>query len=154
MILWVSYRNLDICDIINASKDGPTQAIHLMTQRFRKNNAKITLLTLALSECCIKNCEKTFPSALSTSYLNEIASVASGKMGSENAKLAISLIEDLYREFKHINNHIVETWQLLVEKKIIIESFASGVNAWVYMCWCLTLHTLCDTYTYDMICCI
>ena len=114
--------------MINSSKDGPVQAVNIMTQRFRKNNIKITKLTLALSECCMKNCDKTFPHALTSLYLNEIISIASGKVGPDNAKDAIRFFEELYHDFHHVNPHIVETRKTLISKGVISEVNLSSTN--------------------------
>jgi hypothetical protein len=53
--------NMEICDIINETDDGPKDAIRALRKRLFGNKAyKQVLLALSVLETCVKNCGKRF----------------------------------------------------------------------------------------------
>lgn len=105
--------------MINDIKDGSSIANNAIIQRFRKNDAKITSLTLSLSECLCKNCEKSFPQALSQPFFDEIILLASGKLGSANSKEAIRFLEELNTDYGTFNVKIKDTYECLSAKGLL-----------------------------------
>ncbi|XP_062507423.1 TOM1-like protein 2 [Corticium candelabrum] len=53
--------NIEICDIINETDDGPKDAIRALRKRiFNNKNYKQVMLALSVLETCVKNCGKRF----------------------------------------------------------------------------------------------
>ena len=57
--------NMEICDIINHTEDGPTEAVKAIKRRLHQSmgknlNSKTALFTLTLLETCVKNCVREF----------------------------------------------------------------------------------------------
>lgn len=55
--------NMEICDIINSSTDGPKDAIKAIRKRLTQSAGKnytVVMYTLTVLETCVKNCSKTF----------------------------------------------------------------------------------------------
>ncbi|XP_047534771.1 target of Myb protein 1 isoform X1 [Vanessa atalanta] len=55
--------NMEICDIINSSTDGPKDAIKAIRKRLTQSAGKnytIVMYTLTVLETCVKNCGKSF----------------------------------------------------------------------------------------------
>lgn len=55
--------NMEICDIINCSTDGPKDAIKAIRKKLVQNAGKnytIIMYTLTVLETCVKNCGKPF----------------------------------------------------------------------------------------------
>lgn len=126
MLIFKFDRNLDVCDLINETKDGASGAVSAIIQRLRKYDAKITSLTLSFSECCVKNCEKSFPQALSQPFFDEIILVASGKLGPKLAKEAIRFLEELYNDYSKFNVKIKDAYESLSAKGLLSERAMAG----------------------------
>ncbi|CAB3220566.1 unnamed protein product [Arctia plantaginis] len=55
--------NMEICDIVNSSTDGPKDAIKAIRKRLTQSAGKnytIVMYTLTVLETCVKNCGKSF----------------------------------------------------------------------------------------------
>jgi len=55
--------NMEICDIINHTEEGPNDAVKAIKKRLHQcmgKNSKSALFTLTLLETCVKNCGKQF----------------------------------------------------------------------------------------------
>ncbi|XP_072947185.1 TOM1-like protein 2 isoform X2 [Epargyreus clarus] len=55
--------NMEICDIINSSTDGPKDAIKAIRKRLTQSAGKnytVVMYTLTVLETCVKNCGKSF----------------------------------------------------------------------------------------------
>lgn len=55
--------NMEICDLVNESEDGPKDAIKAIRKRLTQNAGKnytIVMYTLTVLETCVKNCGKRF----------------------------------------------------------------------------------------------
>ncbi|XP_052741760.1 TOM1-like protein 2 isoform X2 [Bicyclus anynana] len=55
--------NMEICDIINSSTDGPKDAVKAIRKRLTQSAGKnytIVMYTLTVLETCVKNCGKSF----------------------------------------------------------------------------------------------
>ncbi|XP_068618488.1 TOM1-like protein 2 isoform X2 [Battus philenor] len=55
--------NMEICDIVNSSADGPKDAIKAIRKRLTQSagrNYTVVMYTLTVLETCVKNCGKTF----------------------------------------------------------------------------------------------
>lgn len=55
--------NIEICDIINDTEDGPKDAIKALRKRLQQNAGKnytVVMYTLTVLETCVKNCGKRF----------------------------------------------------------------------------------------------
>ena len=55
--------NMEICDIINDTEDGPKDAIKAIRKRLTQNAGKnytVVMYTLTVLETCVKNCGKRF----------------------------------------------------------------------------------------------
>ncbi|XP_042214744.1 TOM1-like protein 2 isoform X2 [Homarus americanus] len=54
--------NLEVCDLINESEDGPRDAIKAIRKRLatQPKNYTVVMYTLTLLESCVKNCGKRF----------------------------------------------------------------------------------------------
>lgn len=54
--------NMEICDIINSSADGPKDAIKAIRKRLTQSagrNYTVVMYTLTVLETCVKNCGKS-----------------------------------------------------------------------------------------------
>ncbi|XP_076154526.1 TOM1-like protein 2 isoform X1 [Alosa pseudoharengus] len=59
--------NMEICDIINETEDGPKDAIRAVKKRLNGNkNYKEVMLTLTVLETCVKNCGYRFHALVTT----------------------------------------------------------------------------------------
>lgn len=55
--------NMEICDLVNETEDGPRDAIKAIRKRLQQNAGKnytIVMYTLTVLETCVKNCGKQF----------------------------------------------------------------------------------------------
>ncbi|CAH2039451.1 unnamed protein product, partial [Iphiclides podalirius] len=55
--------NMEICDIVNTSADGPKDAIKAIRKRLTQSagrNYTVVMYTLTVLETCVKNCGKSF----------------------------------------------------------------------------------------------
>jgi hypothetical protein len=71
---------MEICDTINASEDGPKDAVKVMRKRFALKQQATTALTLKLLEVCVKNCGKRFHVHIATKeFIQELIKIISPK---------------------------------------------------------------------------
>lgn len=55
--------NMEICDLVNETEDGPRDAIKAIRKRLTQNAGKnytVVMYTLTVLETCVKNCGKRF----------------------------------------------------------------------------------------------
>jgi len=68
--------NMEICDIINDTEDGPKDAIKAIRKRLTQNAGKnytVVMYTLTVLETCVKNCGKRFHSlACNKEFVQEL----------------------------------------------------------------------------------
>lgn len=71
--------NMEICDLVNESEDGPKDAIKAIRKRLTQNAGKnytIVMYTLTVLETCVKNCGRRFHMlASSKDFVQELVSV-------------------------------------------------------------------------------
>ena len=70
--------NMEICDIVNSSTDGPKDAIKAIRKRLTQSAGKnytIVMYTLTVLETCVKNCGKSFHVlACNKEFISELVS--------------------------------------------------------------------------------
>ncbi|XP_066592293.1 TOM1-like protein 2 isoform X2 [Prorops nasuta] len=75
--------NMEICDIINESEDGPRDAIKAIRRRLNQaagKNYTIVMYTLTVLETCVKNCGKRFHTlACSREFVQELVKLIGPK---------------------------------------------------------------------------
>lgn len=55
--------NMEICDLVNETEDGPKDAVKAIRKRLQQNAGKnytVVMYTLTVLETCVKNCGKPF----------------------------------------------------------------------------------------------
>jgi hypothetical protein len=55
--------NMEICDLVNETEDGPRDAVKAIRKRLTQNAGKnytVVMYTLTVLETCVKNCGKRF----------------------------------------------------------------------------------------------
>lgn len=55
--------NMEICDLVNETEDGPKDAIKAIRKRLSQNAGKnyiVVMYTLTILETCVKNCGRKF----------------------------------------------------------------------------------------------
>ncbi|PFX29028.1 TOM1-like protein 2 [Stylophora pistillata] len=111
--------NIDICDIINETEEGPKDAAKAIRKRLAGNkNFKSVLLTLTVLETCVKNCGHRFHVLIAKKdFLDELVKI----LGSKNNPPQIvqdkilSLIQDwadAFRGSPELTN-VLETYESL-----------------------------------------
>ncbi|CAG9770570.1 unnamed protein product [Ceutorhynchus assimilis] len=75
--------NMEICDIINETEEGPKDAIRAIKKRLTQNAGKnytVIMYTLTILETCVKNCGKRFHLlACSKDFVQELVKLLSPK---------------------------------------------------------------------------
>lgn len=70
--------NMEICDLVNETEDGPRDAVKAIRKRLTQNAGKnytIVMYTLTVLETCVKNCGKRFHVLIcSKDFVNELVS--------------------------------------------------------------------------------
>lgn len=70
--------NMEICDIINETEEGPKDAIRAIKKRLNQHAGKnytVVMYTLTILETCVKNCGKRFHLlACSKDFVQELVS--------------------------------------------------------------------------------
>lgn len=70
--------NMEICDLVNETEDGPRDAIKAIRKRLQQNagrNYTVVMYTLTVLETCVKNCGKPFHVlACSKDFVQELVS--------------------------------------------------------------------------------
>ncbi|XP_078048888.1 TOM1-like protein 2 isoform X2 [Augochlora pura] len=99
--------NMEICDIINETEDGPRDAIKAIKRRLNQSAGKnyaIFMYTLTVLETCVKNCGKCFHSlACSRDFVQELVQLIGPKNEPPTAvqEKVLSLIQTWAKTFRH-----------------------------------------------------
>ena len=93
-------RNLDICDLVNATNDGPDQALKALSRRFQESDHRIIALSLVVLETCMKNCGTSFASAVQQPFMDELIQIGRGSKGDHHAEEALRLIQQWGRAYE------------------------------------------------------
>jgi len=118
---WTMY--MEICDVINASEEGPKEATKAIRKKFATKHASTITYALALLETCVKNCGKRFHLQIATKeFLQDLVKVINPKNNPSMATQlkVLSLIQtwahafSKYPELKEIN----KTYQELKTKGV------------------------------------
>lgn len=118
-------KNLDICDIVNSSNDGPDIVCQILYKRLQESDHNIVLLTLTVIETCMKNCGGPFISKITKSFMEEMITVARCSKGANAAQEALRLIQQWGKAFENQRNQypvFYETYFTLKSKGIIFPS--------------------------------
>ncbi|XP_050300793.1 TOM1-like protein 2 isoform X2 [Anthonomus grandis grandis] len=98
--------NMEICDIINETEDGPKDAIRAIKKRLSQSAGKnytIVMYTLTILETCVKNCGKRFHIlACSKDFVQELVKLLSPKNDPPTAvqEKVLSLIQSWASAFQ------------------------------------------------------
>ncbi|KZC11615.1 TOM1-like protein 2 [Dufourea novaeangliae] len=115
--------NIEICDIINETEDGPRDAIKAIKRRLNQaagKNYTIVMYTLTVLETCVKNCGKRFHSlACSRDFVQELFKLIGPKNEPPTAvqEKVLSLIQTWAETFRH-QPHTQGVVQVYQELKI------------------------------------
>ncbi|XP_003702032.1 TOM1-like protein 2 isoform X1 [Megachile rotundata] len=118
--------NMEICDIINETEDGPRDAIKAIKRRLNQaagKNYTIVMYTLTVLETCVKNCGKRFHAlACSREFIQELVKLIGPKNEPPTAvqEKVLSLIQtwaDTFRHQPHTQG-VVQVYQELKLKGI------------------------------------
>ncbi|XP_060832443.1 TOM1-like protein 2 isoform X1 [Bombus pascuorum] len=118
--------NMEICDIINETEEGPRDAIKAIKRRLNQaagKNYTIVMYTLTVLETCVKNCGKRFHSlACSREFVQELVKLIGPKNEPPTAvqEKVLSLIQtwaDTFRHQPHTQG-VVQVYQELKVKGI------------------------------------
>ncbi|KAG7202442.1 hypothetical protein KM043_018744 [Ampulex compressa] len=118
--------NMEICDIINETEDGPRDAIKAIKRRLNQaagKNYTIVMYTLTVLETCVKNCGKRFHTlACSREFVQELVKLIGPKNEPPTAvqEKVLSLIQtwaDTFRHQPHTQG-VVQVYQELKVKGI------------------------------------
>ncbi|XP_012283174.1 TOM1-like protein 2 isoform X2 [Orussus abietinus] len=118
--------NMEICDIINETEDGPRDAIKAIRRRLNQaagKNYTIVMYTLTVLETCVKNCGKRFHAlACSREFVQELVKLIGPKNEPPTAvqEKVLSLIQtwaDTFRSQPHTQG-VVQVYQELKLKGI------------------------------------
>lgn len=99
--------NMEICDIINDTEDGPKDAIKAIRKRLTQNAGKnytVVMYTLTVLETCVKNCGKRFHSlACNKEFVQELVKLIGPKNDPPTAvqEKVLSLIQSWADAFRH-----------------------------------------------------
>lgn len=70
--------NMEICDIVNSSPDGPKDAVKAIRKKLAMSAGKnytVVMYTLTVLETCVKNCGKAFHVLVcSKEFISELVS--------------------------------------------------------------------------------
>ncbi|XP_063979816.1 TOM1-like protein 2 isoform X1 [Diachasmimorpha longicaudata] len=118
--------NMEICDIINETEDGPRDAIKAIKRRLTQaagKNYTIVMYTLTVLETCVKNCGKRFHTlACSREFAGDLVKLIGPKNEPPTAvqEKVLSLIQtwaDAFRHQPHTQG-VVQVYQELKAKGI------------------------------------
>ncbi|XP_076248331.1 TOM1-like protein 2 isoform X2 [Calliopsis andreniformis] len=118
--------NMEICDIINETEDGPRDAIKAIKRRLNQaagKNYTIVMYTLTVLETCVKNCGKRFHAlACSREFVQELVKLIGPKNEPPTAvqEKVLSMIQtwaDTFRHQPHTQG-VVQVYQELKLKGI------------------------------------
>ncbi|XP_019700898.1 TOM1-like protein 2 isoform X2 [Harpegnathos saltator] len=115
--------NMEICDIINETEDGPRDAIKAIKRRLTQaagKNYTIVMYTLTVLETCVKNCGKRFHAlACSREFVQDLVKLIGPKNEPPTAvqEKVLSLIQTWADTFRH-QPHTQGVVQVYQELKI------------------------------------
>lgn len=115
--------NMEICDIINETEDGPRDAIKAIKRRLNQaagKNYTIVMYTLTVLETCVKNCGKRFHAlACSREFVQELVKLIGPKNEPPTAvqEKVLSLIQTWADTFRH-QPHTQGVVQIYQELKV------------------------------------
>ncbi|XP_014611575.1 PREDICTED: TOM1-like protein 2 isoform X1 [Polistes canadensis] len=118
--------NMEICDIINETEDGPRDAIKAIKRRLNQaagKNYTIVMYTLTVLETCVKNCGKRFHAlACSREFVQELVKLIGPKNEPPTAvqEKVLNLIQTWSDTFCHQahTQGVVQVYQELKAKGI------------------------------------
>ncbi|XP_050713850.1 TOM1-like protein 2 isoform X2 [Eriocheir sinensis] len=98
--------NLEVCDLVNESEDGPRDAIKAIRKRLttQPKNYTVVMYTLTVLEACVKNCGKRFHiHACSKDFVQELVKLIGPKNEPPPAvqEKVLSLIQAWADAFRH-----------------------------------------------------
>ncbi|EZA59630.1 TOM1-like protein 2 isoform X1 [Ooceraea biroi] len=115
--------NMEICDIINETEDGPKDAIKAIKRKLNQaagKNYTIVMYTLTVLETCVKNCGKRFHAlACSREFVQDLVKLIGPKNEPPTAvqEKVLSLIQTWADTFRH-QPHTQGVVQVYQELKI------------------------------------
>ena len=88
-------KNMDICDMINSSRDSSDadRAAKSIHRRLQEADPKIISLSLTLAETCMKNCHG-FAKAVDQAFMDEMVGISRGTKGKDNGNEALRMIQE------------------------------------------------------------
>ncbi|KAF5273677.1 hypothetical protein FQA39_LY07367 [Lamprigera yunnana] len=118
--------NMEICDLVNETEDGPKDAIKAIRKRLTQNVGKnyiVVMYSLTVLETCIKNCGKSFHVlACSKDFVQELVKLIGPKNDPPQAiqDKILNLIQSWADAFKHQPElqGVVSVYQDLINKGI------------------------------------
>ncbi|GFG39314.1 hypothetical protein Cfor_02239 [Coptotermes formosanus] len=118
--------NMEICDIINDTEDGPKDAIKAIRKRLTQNAGKnytVVMYTLTVLETCVKNCGKRFHVlACNKEFVQELVKLIGPKNDPPTAvqEKVLSLIQSWADAFRHQTelSGVVQVYHDLKQKGI------------------------------------
>ncbi|XP_012256898.2 TOM1-like protein 2 isoform X2 [Athalia rosae] len=118
--------NMEICDIINETEDGPRDAVKAIRRRLNQaagKNYTIVMYTLTVLETCVKNCGKCFHAlTCSREFVQELVKLIGPKNEPPTAvqEKVLSLIQAWAETFRHQphTQGVVQVYQELKQKGI------------------------------------
>lgn len=100
--------NMEICDLVNESDDGPRDAIKAIRKRLQQNaggkNYTVVMYTLTVLETCVKNCGRKFHVlACNKEFVQELVKLIGPKNDPPTAvqEKVLSLIQSWADAFRH-----------------------------------------------------
>ncbi|XP_073968734.1 TOM1-like protein 2 isoform X2 [Rhodnius prolixus] len=118
--------NMEICDLINETEEGPKDAIKAIRRRLQQSvgkNYTIVMFTLTVLETCVKNCGKRFHILVcNKEFISELVKLIGPKNGPPTAvqEKVLSLIQswvDAFHQHQDLNG-VVQVYQELRIKGI------------------------------------
>eukprot|EP00123_Amoebidium_parasiticum_P014487 comp22518_c1_seq1/m.34126 comp22518_c1_seq1/g.34126 ORF comp22518_c1_seq1/g.34126 comp22518_c1_seq1/m.34126 type:complete len:626 (-) comp22518_c1_seq1:713-2590(-) len=110
---------MEVCDAVNASRDGPMEVSRLLIERLQSEGEKVQLYCLTLLNTCVNNCGKRFHNVISRyEFLNELIKLVSKKYYSYTTEPVKRRILGLIQQWKNEINHpkIEKAYEMLKEK--------------------------------------
>jgi hypothetical protein len=93
-------KNLEICDHISNTKEGPEHAVKAIMRRLQDSDHNTVYLALIMLETCFKNCGVPFVAAFDKYSMDEMINLAKGSKGERNAQESLRLIQQWGRRFE------------------------------------------------------
>jgi hypothetical protein len=88
-------KNMDICDMINSSRDNSDadRAAKAIQRRLQEADPKVISLSLTLAETCMKNCHG-FAKVVDQAFMDEMVGISRGAKGKDNGNEALRMIQE------------------------------------------------------------